>query len=97
MQKYLFWVGYTVGYKNLKTFDKTRLWECLATLLLNNLSIFDKTIKALEIRLKALILGAFLYVRKWSKNVEKLCKMMWVGYTVGYTVGYKIIGLKPDC
>ena len=59
---------------------------------LNNLSQFNMNLKALEIRLKALILGAFLYVLKWSKIDENLCKMLWVGYTVGY----KIIGLKPD-
>ena len=49
---------------------------------LNNLSQFNMNLKALEIRLKALILGAFLYVLKWSKIDEKLCKMLWVAYTV---------------
>ena len=61
---------------------------------LNNLIHQIDIPRALEIRLKPLILGAFLYVLRWSKIDENLCKMLWVAYKVAYTVAYKSNKLK---
>lgn len=73
-------VAYTVAYKTRRNLIKTRVSGCVTTLPLNNLNIFEEYFKALEIRLKALILGAFLYVWKEPENDVNLCKMLSVVY-----------------